>query len=43
MVVVVAQENAAQALDLLRASGEVVAEIGRIEPRAAGEAATVVI
>ena len=43
MVVVVAQENAAQALDLLRAAGEVVAEIGRIEPRAADEAPTVVI
>lgn len=43
MVVVVAQENAAQALDLLRAAGEAVAEIGRIEPRAADEAATVVI
>lgn len=43
MVVVVAQENAAQALDLLRAAGEVVAEIGRIEPRVADEAPTVVI
>ena len=43
MVVVVAQENAAQALELLRAAGEVVAEIGRIEPRAADEAPTVVI
>ena len=43
MVVVVAQENAAQALDLLRAAGEVVAEIGRIEPRAVDEAPTVVI
>ena len=43
MVVVVAQENAAQALELLRAAGEVVAEIGRIEPRVADEAPTVVI
>ena len=43
MVVVVAQENAAQALDLLRAAGEVVAEIGRIEPRVADKAPTVVI
>ena len=43
MVVVVAQENAAQALELLRAAGEVVAEIGRIEPRAVDEAPTVVI
>ena len=43
MVVVVAHENAAQALELLRAAGEVVAEIGRIEPRAADEAPTVVI
>ena len=43
MVVVVAQENAAQALELLRAAGEVVAEIGRIEPRVADKAPTVVI
>ena len=43
MVVVVAHENAAQALELLRAAGEVVAEIGRIEPRVADEAPTVVI
>ncbi len=43
MAVVVAPENAAQALDLLRAAGEVVAEIGRIAPRAEGEAPTVVI
>ena len=43
MVVVVAQENAAQALDLLRAAKEIIAEIERIEPRAANEAPTVVI
>ncbi len=43
MAVVVAPENAAQALDLLRAAGEIVAEIGRIAPRAEGEAPTVVI
>jgi phosphoribosylformylglycinamidine cyclo-ligase len=43
MVVVVAREHVQQALQLLHAAGEKAIEIGRIEPRADGEAATIVI
>jgi len=43
MVVVVARENVAQALQLLNAAGEKAVEIGRVEARAEGEAQTVVI
>jgi phosphoribosylformylglycinamidine cyclo-ligase len=42
MVVVVAPTDVAQALQLLRDAGEAALVIGRIEPRAAGDAATVV-
>ena len=43
MVVVVARENAAEALRLLNAAGEKALEIGRIEPRLDGEAQTIVV
>jgi len=43
MVVVVARENVAQALQLLNDAGEKAVEIGRIEARNAGEAPTVVV
>ena len=43
MVVVVARENVAQALQLLNAAGEKAVEIGRVEARAEGEAQTVVV
>ena len=43
MVVIVARENVDQALQLLRAAGEKVVEIGRIEHREEGEAPTVVV
>jgi phosphoribosylformylglycinamidine cyclo-ligase len=43
MAVVVAREHVAQALQLLNAAGEKALEIGRIEPRGAGEAQTVVV
>jgi phosphoribosylformylglycinamidine cyclo-ligase len=43
MVVVVASEHVAQALQLLHAAGEKAVEIGRIEERGAGEAQTVVV
>ena len=43
MVVVVARENAPQALQLLHAAGENAVEIGRIETRTAGEAQAIVV
>jgi phosphoribosylformylglycinamidine cyclo-ligase len=43
LCVVVARENAGQALTLLRAAGEEALEIGRIEARKDGEAQTVVV
>lgn len=43
MIVVVAQADAAQAIALLRSHGETVAEIGRIEARAAGAPQTTVV
>lgn len=43
MVLVVAQENLRHALSLLRAAGEIAAEIGRIEWREGDEAQTVVV
>ena len=43
MVVIVARENARQALQLLHAAGEKAVEIGRIEARNAGEAQTIVV
>ena len=43
MVVIVARENAAQALQLLQAAGEPALEIGRIEARIDGEAQTLVV
>ena len=43
MVVVVARENAQQALQLLREAGEPAVEIGRIEARLEGEAQTIVV
>ena len=43
MVVVVARENAAEALRLLNAAGEKALEIGRIEPRLDGEAQAIVV
>ena len=43
MVVIVAQEHAARALQLLQAAGEKAVEIGRIESRAEGEAPTIVV
>ena len=43
MVVVVARENVQTALDLLRAAGETVFEIGRIDSRNDGEAQTIVV
>ena len=42
MVVIVARENVAQALELLRAAGEPAVEIGLIESREPGEAQTIV-
>jgi phosphoribosylformylglycinamidine cyclo-ligase len=42
MVVVVARENVVQALQLLNDAGEKAVEIGSIEPRADGEAQTIV-
>ena len=43
MVVVVARENAAEALRLLNEAGEKALEIGRIERRLDGEAQTIVV
>jgi phosphoribosylformylglycinamidine cyclo-ligase len=43
MVVVVARENLAQALQLLHVAGEKAVEIGSIQPRAEGEAQTIVV
>jgi phosphoribosylformylglycinamidine cyclo-ligase len=43
MVVVVAREDVQTALDLLRAAGETVFEIGRIDSRNDGEAQTIVV
>jgi phosphoribosylformylglycinamidine cyclo-ligase len=43
LVVVVARENVDQALDLLRAAGEMAVVIGAIEARGAGEAQTIVV
>jgi phosphoribosylformylglycinamidine cyclo-ligase len=43
MVVVVARENVAQALQLLNDAGEKAVEIGRVEARVEGEAPTVVV
>ena len=43
MVVVVARENVSQALHLLHAAGEKAVEIGTIQPRADGEAQTIVL
>jgi phosphoribosylformylglycinamidine cyclo-ligase len=43
MVVVVARENLAQALQLLHVAGEKAVEIGNIQPRAEGEAQTIVV
>ena len=43
MCVVVSRENVQQALTLLRAAGEPVLEIGRIEARQDGEAPTIVV
>jgi phosphoribosylformylglycinamidine cyclo-ligase len=43
MVVVVARENAAEALRLLNDAGEKALEIGRIERRLDGEAQTIVV
>ncbi len=43
MVVIVAPENVAQALELLNAAGEKAVEIGRIEPRKESEAQTIVV
>jgi phosphoribosylformylglycinamidine cyclo-ligase len=43
MVVVVARENVAQALQLLHVAGEKAVEIGSIQPRAEGEAQTIVV
>ena len=43
MVVVVAPEHEAQALEVLRAAGETVSTIGRIEARAEGQPQTVVV
>ena len=43
MVLVLAREHAAQALQLLHAAGEQVFEIGAIEPRTEGQAQTLVV
>lgn len=43
LAVIVAPENAAQALQLLRAAGEAAIEIGRVEARREGEAQTLVV
>ncbi|MEK7437122.1 MAG: phosphoribosylformylglycinamidine cyclo-ligase [Pseudomonadota bacterium] len=43
MTVIVAEEHAAAALRMLAAAGECVYRIGRIEPRAPGQARTVVV
>ena len=43
MVIVVARENVEQAVQMLRAAGELAVEIGRIESRADAEAPTIVI
>ena len=43
MAVIVAQADAARALELLQAAGEAAVEIGRIEARGEGEAQTIVV